>query len=70
MTANDIRALRTRHGLTQRELARRLRVDPVTISRWETGTRSPDKHSLERLLRVARRLERGGNPTASGVAVP
>ena len=69
MTKDEIRDLRHRHGLTQRDLARRLRVDPVTISRWETGVRSPDKHSMERLRRVARRLEQG-NPTASGVAVP
>mgnify|MGYP001617153015 CR=1 FL=1 len=59
----DIRALRQRHGLTQRDLARRLRVDPVTISRWETGTRSPDKHSAERLRRLATRLEQGNGRT-------
>lgn len=69
MTAADIRALRTRHSLTQRDLAKRLRVDVVTVSRWETGVRSPDKHSLERLLRLAKRLGQG-NPIAGAVAMP
>lgn len=62
MTSADIRALRHRHGLTQRDLARRLRVDVVTVSRWETGVRSPDKHSLERLARLARKLDGVGLP--------
>jgi transcriptional regulator with XRE-family HTH domain len=40
MTPQDLVAFRETHGLTQQELADKLRVDRVTIARWETGARS------------------------------
>jgi transcriptional regulator with XRE-family HTH domain len=33
---------RSRHGLTQAEFASRIGRTPSTISRWETGERSPN----------------------------
>ena len=36
-TGTLIRTLRTRLGLTQRELAERLTVSDRTISKWENG---------------------------------
>ena len=34
-------------GLTQREFAREIGVDPVTLSRWELGERVPEGVFLE-----------------------
>jgi len=36
-------------GITQKELARRLGVDPSTLARWETGRGQPSKKLRERL---------------------
>lgn len=33
---------RAKRGLTQQQLADRLETSDVTVSRWETGERSPD----------------------------
>lgn len=41
-----IRLRRMLLGLSQRELARRLSVDPSTVRRWETGKRVPARHHL------------------------
>ncbi len=52
MTAVLIREIRARLRLTQEELAERLRVSPVTVSRWERGTSKPMpmlEHQLERM---------------------
>ncbi len=35
-------------GYTQEELAKILDVTPITLSRWETGTRSPSFEMLEK----------------------
>lgn len=45
----QIRALRTRHGWTQQELAERLGTDPVTVSRWERGKSRPRPSASRRL---------------------
>ena len=43
MTGGDlIREARTRAGLTQRQLARRLGTSQPVVARWERGRRSPD----------------------------
>jgi DNA-binding transcriptional regulator YiaG len=49
VTPDDIRTIRERLGLTQRELADRLGVSVNTISNWETGRSSPRRRSLEML---------------------
>jgi DNA-binding transcriptional regulator YiaG len=37
MTSADVQRLRRRLGVTQVELAARLGVHPLTVSRWERG---------------------------------
>jgi len=53
MEAEDYQRIRNELGLSQAELARVLEVkNPVTISHWETGFRSPDpmKKKIYRIL--------------------
>lgn len=45
---------RARGILTQAELAEMVGVDPVTVSRWETGRREPDIIHRRHLLTLAR----------------
>jgi transcriptional regulator with XRE-family HTH domain len=42
-------AARQRLGMTQKELARTLGVDPTTVGRWERGTGKPSKGLEERI---------------------
>lgn len=44
MKADELLAWRKRRGLTQRQLARALGVDVMTVSRWERGVRSIPPH--------------------------
>lgn len=55
LTADDIRSIRERFGLTQAELAHLLRLGSNTISRWEVG-RNVQTASLDMLLRMIRDL--------------
>jgi transcriptional regulator with XRE-family HTH domain len=45
-----VRAARRAAGLTQKQLAEALGVEPITVSRWERDVTSP---SLPRLRRIA-----------------
>ena len=55
LSADEIRALRERFGLTQGELARLLHLGANTISRWESG-RNVQTEAMEILLRLLRDL--------------
>lgn len=44
-----IKALRTKYGLTQRQLADKIGVTAQTIFRYEKGTRSPSLHIIKQL---------------------
>lgn len=55
LSADEIRSIRGRFGLTQAELARLLRLGANTISRWEAG-RNVQTASMDMLLRVIRDL--------------
>jgi putative zinc finger/helix-turn-helix YgiT family protein len=55
LSADDIRGLRERFGLTQGELARLLHLGANTISRWESG-RNVQTEAMEMLLRLLRDL--------------
>ena len=48
--------IRKSKKVTQAELSERLNVDPFSISRWETGSRTPD---LNTVLRLAEALKVG-----------
>ena len=50
--ANKIKDLRLAAGMTQTELAGRLKVTPNTISRWESTTYQPTVNDLDRIARV------------------
>ena len=58
LTAEDIRSLRERFGLTQAELARLLRLGQNTLSRWEAG-RNIQTAAMDVLLRVLRDVPGG-----------
>jgi transcriptional regulator with XRE-family HTH domain len=45
-------AFRRLRGLTQKELARRLGVDPSTVASWERGEHQPSRRMLGRLGQV------------------
>jgi ribosome-binding protein aMBF1 (putative translation factor) len=53
LIVNRIAAVRQNSGVSQRELARRLRVKPSTVSRWE---RADANLTLDTLRKVAKAL--------------
>ena len=55
LSADEIRSVRERFGLTQADLARLLRLGANTISRWEAA-RNVQAASLDVLLRIIRDL--------------
>ena len=54
MTNSELKALRTRLGLTQRELARAIGVASNTLARWERGELGIPDRAIERLDSAAR----------------
>jgi transcriptional regulator with XRE-family HTH domain len=52
MTAMEIRHLRKSLGWNQAELAKRLGVNIMTISRWETDQRKISRRMLKSLLQI------------------
>ena len=52
-TADTVRELRSRMGLTQRQLARRLGIRQQTVSEWETGIYAPRGASVTLLRMVS-----------------
>ena len=44
--ANNLRHLRKKHGLTQRDLSGMLNISRQAYSNYETGKRTPDLDSL------------------------
>jgi putative zinc finger/helix-turn-helix YgiT family protein len=55
LSADEIRAIRERFGLTQAGLARLLRLGANTVSRWEAG-RNVQTAAMDMLLRLIRDL--------------
>ena len=51
--ADAVRELRSRMGLTQRQMARRLGVRQQTVSEWETGLYAPRGASVTLLRMVS-----------------
>jgi putative zinc finger/helix-turn-helix YgiT family protein len=58
LSADEIRSLRERFGLTQAELARLLRLGQNTLSRWEAG-RHAQTAAMDVLLRLLRDVPGG-----------
>jgi putative zinc finger/helix-turn-helix YgiT family protein len=58
LSADEIRSLRERFGLTQAELARLLRLGQNTLSRWEAG-RHVQTAAMDVLLRILRDVPGG-----------
>ena len=65
MTGDDVRALRKRAGMTQKQLGRRIGTSDVTVRRWEIGIHKPIGvyvmllEDLERELDSGAELDRG-----------
>ncbi len=59
MKAGEIKELRKRLGLTQKELAAKVKVDAITVSRWERGEQHPTLKVLRRLNRLSAKLKGG-----------
>lgn len=55
-----LRRVRRQLGLSQRDLASRLGVDPATLSQYETGAMHVPTHRLDSLLVIA--MEKRGEP--------
>jgi transcriptional regulator with XRE-family HTH domain len=61
--AEQLKAWRKAHGLTQHELAHLLGLDTMTISRWERAATEPPYRLLElALAELDRRLRSGEEP--------
>jgi transcriptional regulator with XRE-family HTH domain len=50
--AEKIKALRIQKGLTQTEIAKRLRITKNSVNAWESGSSSPSLIHLARLVQI------------------
>lgn len=48
----ELRRKRTDHGMTQKQIADSLGVEPNTISQWESGAREPRVPQLVKLAEL------------------
>jgi DNA-binding transcriptional regulator YiaG len=55
ITGSEIKEVRKSLGITQGEMARKLKVDPMTVSRWERGEQRPTKKAERQISRLARK---------------
>ena len=61
MTGDDIKAMRTRHGWTQHQLAGRLGISQVRVSQLETGDRISRVMELALIALDRIQVDAGGN---------
>ncbi len=52
-----LRFARKQRHMTQKELAEKIGVSPITVNRWENGQNKPDFYAIERLVEVLGRSE-------------
>ena len=50
--SKGIRAIRDKHGLTQKELAEKLDVTPTTVSNWEQGETTPQSEMVDKIQNI------------------
>jgi len=62
----DVRRLRRRLGLSQRELAQLVGSHAMTVSKWERGVLAPNAHQSRLLQAFGRAAERGARFEADG----
>jgi len=60
MDSKEIRELRKALGLTQKELAARVRVDAITVSRWERSEQKPSLQAERQLARLTQKMQNNG----------
>jgi len=53
-SSKEIKELRMSLKLTQSQFARRMKVDVITISRWERGTQRPKAKARRQLARLGK----------------
>lgn len=58
---DELLAFRLKHGLTQRALAARLRVNTCTVSSWEGGKVIPTPECMARIREILRLAWRNGS---------
>lgn len=56
MNSKEIKTLRESLGLTQKELAARVKVDAITVSRWERNEQKPSNHAKRQLARLVNKI--------------
>ena len=66
----DVRRVRKRMGLTQRQFAEELRVTPLTVHRWESGQSRPQRLARERLREFEASLAEDGAAGNAATASP
>lgn len=59
MTKKEIKSARTRLGFSQSQLAEILGTHAMTVSKWETGERSPDSSAIAAVKMLVWAKERG-----------
>ena len=57
MNNKEIKALREKLGLTQKDLAAIVGVDAITVSRWERAEQRPSQRANRQLGRLAKKVK-------------
>lgn len=57
IVGDNVKAAREAAGLTQRQLAERLDIDAMSVSRWERGVVLPSVESVASLAQVLERAD-------------
>lgn len=67
MKPDEIKRLRNRLGLTQKQLAEEVGVPTNTLARWEQGERTPSKSSIKTLRHLERQYLKASRPASEGL---
>ena len=60
MKGKELKKWRKKHNLTQSQLAQHLKVDRITVTRWEIGLRNIPSFLFLALEAIENRLMKGG----------